>query len=450
MAFNEQEKAILQWGVENSKSKQEITDAITRFRTTGSPKQAVVSPASQPSGLGEVAKGFAKGLASTIATADVLPTMKKIAGQEPSFTSQSTDERSKAFEALNTSQRVGKGIAFATEIATPLATPAARLLAKATTAAIDTTKEAVARATPAVKSVLTRPTTPQQAAAQIGQGNTKTNKSVLEAMSKIDTADVTTFKQLQSKLDSAVPQYARVVDAELAKDATVYSLAELTAKQSSKGGAIVETDFVSRAMTDLKNLYTSIGDDVAAADVDELIAQATNKGLTRKEVNDISRVYGQEFGSKAFSKLGEPLTSTNAQAFENTRSGLKAVARQGIGGAEAKEADSVLSALYDTKTLIDRNVEAVNKLQQRIQERNLIEKAGYFVAKYADMLTGGSIRGFVGGLLPRGAGYKVMNAIDIEAALRKNLNVIEQALKTESDDALLKTIRQLEPTPPQK
>jgi len=38
MAFNEQEKQILQWSIENGKSKEETKQAIFRFRTTGSPK----------------------------------------------------------------------------------------------------------------------------------------------------------------------------------------------------------------------------------------------------------------------------------------------------------------------------------------------------------------------------------------------------------------------------
>lgn len=162
-------------------------------------------------------------------------------------------------------------------------------------------------------------------------------------------------------------------------------------------------------------------------------------------MNDISRVYGQEFGSKAFGKTGEPLTSTNAQAFETTRSGLKGVARQGLGGPEAQAIDGKLSALYDTRKLVDRNAEAVTKLQRRIQERGLVEKAGYYVAKYADVLTGGTIRGFVGGVLPRGAGYKTMNALDIEAALRDNLDVIEKALAEKTDEGFLAILKRSKP-----
>ena len=175
------------------------------------------------------------------------------------------------------------------------------------------------------------------------------------------------------------------------------------------------------------------------------IQHARTNGLTRKEVNDISRVYGSEFGTKAFGKTGEALTSTNAQAFENTRSGLKDVARQGLGGEEAKALDATLSAMYDTQLLVQKNVEAVTKLEQRIQERGLVEKAGYYVSKYADILTGGSLRGFVGGILPRGAGYKTMNALDIEQSLRKNLDIVEEALKAQTDEQFLAILRKNNP-----
>lgn len=288
--------------------------------------------------------------------------------------------------------------------------------------------------------------TADEAIAQIGQGKTDTLKSVKTALETIDTKDVHTYQDLLSRIDSSIPNLARQVDTELVKDPTRYSLKDLSLTSTSKGGTPVTTDFVTRALDDLKNLYSATGDDLARTNIEEIIAHARDNGLTRKEVNDISRVYGQEFSQKAFSKTGEPLTSTNAQAFETTRSGLKDVARQGLGGPEAQALDAKLSALYDTKKLVQRNVEAVQKLQQRIQERGLVEKAGYYVAKYADILTGGSLRGFIGGILPRGAGYKVMNALDVEQALRSNLDIVEKALAESTDEGLVKVLQNADET----
>jgi hypothetical protein len=295
-----------------------------------------------------------------------------------------------------------------------------------------------------VESLINPIKTTEQAVKQIGQGLIGDTKSIQNALESIDTTGVNTFEQLQSRINDSIPALSKKVDMELAKDTNVYNLKDLSIKGKTKGGKIVTTDYISKGLKDLKELYTSIGDKVSAGNVDELISKSKS-GLTRLEVNNIARTYGKEFGSKAFSKIGEPLTSVNAQAFENTRSGLKSVARQGLGGKEAQAIDSTISDLYDTKTLIDKNVEAVNKLKQRINERGLIEKAGYLVAKYADMFTGGTIRGFVGGVLPRGAGYKVMNAIDIESALRKNLDIIEKANKAKTDSKFIEILQSSNP-----
>lgn len=284
--------------------------------------------------------------------------------------------------------------------------------------------------------------TPEQALGQISQGKVGDITPVRNALESIDTSGVNTFQDLQTRIKSNIPEFARQVDAELAKDTGIYKPNDLAVRGQTAGGKVVSTDHITKALTDLKELYTKIGDKVSAGNISETLAKAKKIGLTRKEVNDISRTYGQEFSEKAFSKVtGEPLTSVNAQAFENTRAGLKTTARQGLGGAEAKAIDAKLSDLYDTQKLIDRNVEAVNKLKQRINERGLIEKAGYLLAKYGDLLTGGSIRGFVGGLLPRGAGYKVMNALDVESALRKNLDIVERAFKAKTDGEMLKILQ---------
>jgi len=299
-------------------------------------------------------------------------------------------------------------------------------------------KEGVERVVEKGKTLITPPRTKEQALGQIAQGKAGDVKQLELALGTVDTSGVKTFKELGDRVNKAIPTLAKQVDDELLKDPTIYNLRQLATKET-KGGTIAITDYVSRALGNLSELYNKIGDNTALGEINEMIARANREGLTRKEVNDISRIYNIEFGSKAFSKIGDPLTSVNAQAYEQTRSGLKNVARQGLGGEEAKAIDEKLSALYDSKRLIDKNIEAVNKLQQRINERGLVEKAGHFVAKYLDVLTGGSIRGFVGGLLPRGAGYKVMNAIDIESQLRRNLDIIEKALKEKTDEGLIKT-----------
>ena len=228
-----------------------------------------------------------------------------------------------------------------------------------------TVKEGTEKLIEKGKTLITPPRTKEQALGQIAQGKAGDVKQLELALGTVDTSGVKTFKELGDRVNKAIPTLAKQVDDELLKDPTIYNLRQLATKET-KGNTVAITDYVSRALGNLSELYSKTGDNTALGEINEMIARANKDGLTRKEVNDISRIYNIEFGSKAFSKIGDPLTSVNAQAYEQTRSGLKNVARQGLGGEEAKAIDEKLSALYDSKRLIDKNIEAVNKLQQRI------------------------------------------------------------------------------------
>ena len=85
-------------------------------------------------------------------------------------------------------------------------------------------------------------------------------------------------------------------------------------------------------------------------------------------------------------------------------------------------------------------------MAEKIQERGLLERVGYKAAKVADILTGGSLRGIMGGILPRGVGYKVMNALDLEGVLQRNLNIIQNALKV-GDKELIQLLKKQKLTP---
>lgn len=60
MAFNTKEQQIIQWGMANGKSSQEVKDAISRFRITGSPAGPVQQ---QPSGIGAAVKDLPSDIA---------------------------------------------------------------------------------------------------------------------------------------------------------------------------------------------------------------------------------------------------------------------------------------------------------------------------------------------------------------------------------------------------
>lgn len=282
-----------------------------------------------------------------------------------------------------------------------------------------------------------------EAVGEVLQGTTKDIKAGVKGLSAIDTTGIKTYQQLGEKITKEITTLAQKVDTDLATDATKRVLKDLTVSAKTAAGTVVKYNPVERALNQLSELYTAIGDSVSAKNIQETLAIAKKQGLTNLEINDIARVYGEEFGTKAFSKMGEPLTSVNAQLYENTRKSLKNLARQGIKGAEAKLADETMGNLYKVKKLVAKNVEAVNKLTQKIRERGLFEKVGYQVVKGLDLITGGTVRGVVGGMLPRGVGYKVMNAIDIEKMLEQNLKIIQEAINSGSDAEIIKLLGQI-------
>ena len=259
----------------------------------------------------------------------------------------------------------------------------------------------------------------------------------------IEIKGVNTFKDLGGKIKSKIGDLAKQVDKDLSVDTSVKKLKDLVISTKTAGGKIVKNNPVKNSLNQLQELYKKIGDVVEEANIKEMIIKANKTGLTNLEINQLARKYGIEFGRKAFNKMGDALTSVNAQMYENTRKSLKIIARSGIKGDVAKIADKTMSSLYNTQRLIQKNVEAVNKLQQKIQGMGLLEKIGHGLTKYANVLTGGSIRGLIGGLLPRGAGYKVMNALDLEEILQKNLKIIQDAIKSKSDKEIIDILKKL-------
>lgn len=286
------------------------------------------------------------------------------------------------------------------------------------------------------------PTT-EETLGKIIQGKTTDKKLAQQALSNIDTKGVKTFDELSNKLSESMKNQMSIVDQELAKDAGIYKLNDLAVSARDNAGRVIKTDYVGEALKNLNELYTTTGDNVAASNIELLAQKAVKDGLTRQEVNNIARLYSEEFGSKGYSKLGEPLTSVNAQKFENVRSGLKESARAGLGGEEAKAADKLYSAMAKTKTLIDKNVEAVNRLKQRISERGTLEKLARGAVRTLDTLSGGTIRGAAQAVFPSNMGLKVQNFMQLEENLAKNLDLLNKANTAKTESAFVKFLNGL-------
>jgi len=257
----------------------------------------------------------------------------------------------------------------------------------------------------------------------VTQGKIKDVDSAVNAISSVDTKGIKTYSELKSALNRNADFLTKSVDNVLEKDNTIHLLDDL-AKVDNVGGKPVSFNYVDEALGQLSELYTKIKDPVALERVRQITEKAKLGGLTTKEINDIAREYGREFGQKAFSKSGDPLTSVNAQAYENVRKGVKETAREILDDPILQATDKKISETIRTSELISKIEEQVNKLQQKIQKRSLGQNIGRGIEKLLNLSTFGASRGFVQALLPRGQGLKVMNALDLEKVLSKRLSEI--------------------------
>ena len=319
-----------------------------------------------------------------------------------------------------------------------------QILGEGVDTAIKTTKEITPKIIKGTEKAFSKkPPTSLEAVGQVLQGKPQDIAQGVKSFANIGVEDVKTFKDLGAKIKGKIVELSKQVDADLAVDTTKRKLNNLALEAKSVGGKLIKSNPVKDAIDHLVEVYTKVGEKVKATNMKELLSQAKKEGLTSLEINQLARDYGMEFGSKAFNKMGDALTSVNAKLYENTRKALKDLARQGIKGEGAKLADQTMSSLYNTERLIKKNIEAVNKLKQKIDEMGLVEKIGHSITKYTDKLSGGSLRGLIGGLLPRGAGYKVMNALDLEEVLQRNLKIIQDAIKSGNDKDIIKILEKL-------
>ncbi len=265
---------------------------------------------------------------------------------------------------------------------------------------------------------------------KITQGKISDIPRAKKALSNIDFDGVKTYKDLTKALNDKATTLKTKLDEVLSTKKEKILLDNL--KFDTKvGEEVVSHNYVDDAINQLEELYKKTNDPIGQAKINQLKNNAKTNGITIQEVNDLARLHGTEFSTKAFSKTGEPFTSVNAQSFENTRAGLKSTARNLFGNDIYEATDKEISNLIRTRDLVKKVEEGVNNLQQKIIERGLFEKLGRNVSSILNKITGGGIKGFVEQMIPRGQGYKTMNALDLEAILEKNLKKIQELIEKE-------------------
>lgn len=292
-----------------------------------------------------------------------------------------------------------------------------------------------------VASVEKAKSTIDETVGRIVQGKPDDIATAKRALGDVDTNGVKTYEELAERIDDQIEGISRKLDEYLkAADDQLgtVKMDSLTTK-TKVGDQMVSQNFVSDALNQLEELYVSIKDLPGRAKIAEMKTKFASDGLTRVELNNLAKEYGREFSQKAFSKqTGDPLTSINAQAFENTRKGVKEAVRGTMKGDVPQTLDARLSDLIETSRLTGKMTDRVNALYQKVKKRGMLEKLARGAADVVNAATFNTVSGFISRLLPSNVGLKMMNSIDIEKELAKNLKKLEELSKLEDDDALLK------------
>ena len=286
-----------------------------------------------------------------------------------------------------------------------------------------------------------RPRTPEQLKAAIdkvvGQITQTTDKKEIPKLAKA-LDDVNPFDDVTGE---GTPTYKELSDAIGAKGSALNEKqSELLSsvpgtrkldefvKTSVSGAKTASTNPVENAFSHLEELYANTGRQDDLVRIQALRDAAVTEGLTVKQLNDFAIEYGQ--ARSGFSAAtGQPLTSVNAQMYENTRKGVKEMVRNTLPDDTSRLIDSQISRNIDLRNAIADVEEKVMNLQNKINERGLGEKIGRMIGKTTDAATGHSLRGFTSALFPSNVGLKQMNSLEIQAALSKNLKTLDKLLR---------------------
>ncbi len=291
-------------------------------------------------------------------------------------------------------------------------------------------KEAVAPVvesiTSKVKGEIPTPRTVDEIVGQIIQGAPEDIASGKKALTEIDPTNIKTQEDLYRALDKRVEDLDASKQSALSASPVHNNPLKLGDwEQTIKVGKdTVRHNYVEDGLNQLKDYYTKTNDVANATRIKNLMQKAETDGLTINEVDTIAKEHGQKLN--AFNASGELASGLTKQSAENTRSGIKATAREVFGDKTYAAIDSAISDTIKTRDLIKDQVDAVNKLEQKIKERTVGEKVGRLLGEAINLFGMNSPKGLVEYFLGRGSGLKTLNALDLQQMLSKNLKALKE------------------------
>ncbi len=287
-----------------------------------------------------------------------------------------------------------------------------------------------------------------EAVGRIIQGKPEDIVQAKKALTELETDGVRTYADMNERVDDTIEALSKKQDVELGQYTEKYT-ADTLGKYTKVGDKTVVQSPVSDALDGLENAYRLSGEAPKAEAIVQLRQKLTTEGLTVQELNKIAKEYGIEYKQRSFDKMGNPKAGYNAESFENIRKGVKDVIRERLPDEKSKAIDESISNMYALRDLTGNMETKVQKLYQRIKNRTLAQKVGGAVADVVDLVSMGTLRGFIQKLLPSNVGLKTANAIDLEKELAKNLKEIDKLLEIKDEkkfsDAVKKYMEETQP-----
>jgi len=276
---------------------------------------------------------------------------------------------------------------------------------------------------------------------KITQGKPSDIKKVTEALKTVDTTDIKTYQELKDASRGSIQSLSK------AQDKLLSGFDEaVDVNKFSKELAGEERNHIKTAFNNLEEHYRKANDLESLDDLLKLKDKVDSKGITLNEINALARKYSSDM-PKAFTTAGEPSTSVTKQSLENTRKGLKDLFRNELPDNIKKQSialDDQVSSLFKLEELTTKMTNKSQQLYNKIEERGLVEALSRQVGRGVNMATFGGIRGFLTSFLPSNIGNKVLNSVDLEKQLAKNLTKLDNLLNMSiSDEKLLTEMQQL-------
>lgn len=275
---------------------------------------------------------------------------------------------------------------------------------------------------------------------KITQGTGEDITMAKKALSDIDTKSIKTYKDLSDTLNSKIETLSSKLD-EILEQSPIYEnklkLGDVE-KTIKVGDKTVRHNYIEDALSQLEDFYSKTNNIAEKERILNLRNKFNTDGITIKEMNDLAKLHGRVL--TGYNASGELASGLSKQAAENTRKGIKSTARDIFGDKAYEAIDKELSNIMNTKDIVDKVATKVETLKNRINQRGFGEKVGRLVFQVVDKFTGGGLKGFIQSFVPRGEGLKIMNALDLERSLNKNLKLLDKAINSKTESGTIKAL----------